>query len=284
MDPLITSLLDLLFELREQGPSLTVGGGFGLFLKRLNLAETGDRTLLARLPEARATNDLDLFIRAEILADLDRTRQIAEAIRSLRYEPVEDAKFLQWKKKIQLGSVTKEVKIDLLVGPLGEYRNRLHIKGPRARPKGEIELHAHCTEEAIRIEEQPFPITVRGVRSNGEPHQATVFVPQAFPYLMMKLCAFDDRRNDRDKDVGRHHALDLYTIVGMMTEAEHEHASLLGREQAEDPHVRRARGIVAVYFSERTALGVLRLREHRLFREDFQIDDFIGVLNEVLPG
>jgi hypothetical protein len=88
MDPLITSLLDLLFELREQGPSLTVGGGFGLFLKRLNLAETGDRTLLARLPEARATNDLDLFIRAEILADLDRTRQIAEAIRSLRYEPV----------------------------------------------------------------------------------------------------------------------------------------------------------------------------------------------------
>ena len=33
MDPLTTSLLDLLYELREHDTPLIIGGGFGLFLK-----------------------------------------------------------------------------------------------------------------------------------------------------------------------------------------------------------------------------------------------------------
>jgi hypothetical protein len=34
VDPLLNSLLDLLRELDSQGIPLTVGGGFGLYLKR----------------------------------------------------------------------------------------------------------------------------------------------------------------------------------------------------------------------------------------------------------
>lgn len=37
LDPLFGSLLDLLFELRDVPPPLTIGGGFGLHLKRRRL-------------------------------------------------------------------------------------------------------------------------------------------------------------------------------------------------------------------------------------------------------
>ena len=42
-----------------------------------------------------------------------------------------------------------------------------------------------------------------------------------------------------------------------------------------------ARDIVRKHFSTPSSLGMLRLREHRLFRSDFNVDEFIQVLAEV---
>src|ERR1700730_15588585 len=109
MDPLLASLLDLLHELEGRGVPITVGGGFGLYLKRQHLARTGERTLFDELPEPRSTNDLDLFLRAEVIADLARTRGVADAIRRLGYTVVEAVKFLQWKREITVGDVSQEV-------------------------------------------------------------------------------------------------------------------------------------------------------------------------------
>jgi hypothetical protein len=284
MDQLTASLLDFLYELEGRGIPITVGGGFGLYLKRRHLAATGERTLFDRLPEPRSTNDLDLFLRAEVLADLSRTREVAEAIRRLGYEAVEEAKFLQWRRRVLVAGIDQEVKIDVLVGPLGEFREKLHVKEPRVRPKGSIEFHAHTVEEALHIEDKPLSVPVAGTRSTGEPARGTVFIPQAFPYLMMKLHAFDDRKEDQDKDQGRYHALDLYTIVGMMTEAEYQRAKELGTALVGDEHFRRACTIVRDHFAGRTALGVLRLREHPLFREEYLLDEFASILREIFPG
>lgn len=281
MDPLTRSLLDLLYELRGYDLPLTVGGGFGLFLKRLHLARTGERTLFGELPSPRATNDLDLFVRAEVLADFARTRELADAIRRLGYQVVEEAKFLQWRREIVVAGVTQRVKIDVLVGPLGEFRKKLYVNRPRARPKQSIEFHAHCVEEAVRLEDRPLAVALSGERTSGEPFEGMVYVPQAFPYLMMKLHAFSDRKEDERKDVGRHHALDLYTIVGMMTEPEYDEATEVGRLHAADPYVQMAQQIVRADFGSQTGLGVIRLREHPLYRTGFQVDDFIGVLKEV---
>jgi hypothetical protein len=104
MDQLTASLLDLLHELDGQKIPIMVGGGFGLFLKRQHLNSTGQQTLFDRLPELRSTNDLDLFLRVEVLADLSRTRLVAEAIRRLGYTVVEEAKFLQWKREVLVGN------------------------------------------------------------------------------------------------------------------------------------------------------------------------------------
>ena len=282
MDPLLTSLLDLIHALRDDGIPLTIGGGFGLYLKRRHLDRTGERTLLDQLPEPRSTNDLDLFIRAEILADLAKTRRVADAIRSLGYEPVAGAEYMQWRRPVPVGGETQYVKLDLLVGPIGSHQSRLKVNGPRARPKGDIQLHARWTDEALTIDTRPVAVTLAGRRSGGEAAEETVFVPDAFPYLMMKLFAFHDRRDDPQKDVGRHHALDLYTVIGMMTEAEYDRAVESGRELATDDRVTRARAIVAADFSGVTRPGVLRMREHPLFRETFQLEAFVGVLGDII--
>jgi hypothetical protein len=306
MDPLTTSLLDLVYELEGRDVSITVGGGFGLYLKRQHLARTGQRTLFDELPVPRSTNDLDLFLQAEMLASFERTRQVAEVICRLGYTVVEAAKFLQWKRAITVAGVPQEVKIDFLVGPLGDFREKLYTKKlPRVRPKQSIEFHAHTVEEAIHLEDEPIAVIVDGKRSTGVPYSATLYIPQAFPYLMMKLHAFDDRRDDADKDLGRHHALDLYTIVGMMAEKEYERAKELGAAYATDEHVRRACAIVRAHFpsratgppvasdpwtqhsieqghySDTTALGILRLQEHQLFRNEFLLEEFTSVLAEI---
>src|SRR5262249_5422926 len=156
------------------------------------LGQSGRRTLLEQLPEVRSTNDLDLFIRAEVLADLEQTQAVAAAIKRLGYAAVEEAKYMQWARSVEDGWILQEVKIDLLVGPLGELRSRMKIKEPRVRPQGDVQLHAHSVEEALRIDDSAVPVPVVGRRSNGESCQTTVWVPHAFPYLLMKLFAFRD--------------------------------------------------------------------------------------------
>ena len=282
MDPLRTCLLDLLYELRDREIPLTVGGGFGLFLKRQHLVGRGERTLFAELPEPRATNDIDVFFRADLLADRISTIALVEAIRRLGYVPVEEARFLQWKRPVVVGGISQEVKLDALVGPLGDRRDRLQVNPPRVRPRGKgIGFHAHQSEEALFLEDAPIAIEIHGRRSTGETYTATAYVPEAFPYLLMKLSAFADRKADENKDLGRHHALDAYTIVGMMTEAEYDRALMLAGRSRSDPNFGRVCDVVAAEFDGPTAPGMLRLREHRLFRDEFRLDEFVATLGEI---
>lgn len=285
MNFLETALLDLAYELRAHGP-LTVAGGFGLFLKRKHLTATHAATLipLEALPHERSTNDVDLFVRTEVLADHGRSDEVRAAIVRLGYQPVPTAKFMQWVKEIQVNGVPQPLKIDVLVGPLGSRAAEFDADDRRARPRKKIDFHARRTEEALAVEERPYEVRVQGLRSDGSRHETVVFVPQAFSYLMMKLHAFDDRKEDQNKNEGRHHALDLYAAVGLMTEGEFESAQELGRLHQDDPRVERARRIVTEHFSELNGLGMLRLREHSLYRGDFLLDRFMEALAEIFGG
>jgi hypothetical protein len=282
MDPLRTCLLDLLYELRDQDVPLTIGGGFGLFLKRQHLTEIGARTLFVELPEPRATNDIDIFFRVDLLTDRASTAALVAAIRRLGYVPVEEAKYFQWKRPVLVGRVIQEVKLDALVGPLGDRRTQLQVSSPRVRPKGKsVGFHAHQTDEALFLEDDPIAIELRGNLSNQKAYTATAYVPDAFPYLLMKLSAFADRKADENKDLGRHHALDAYTIVGMMTEVEYDRARALADRSRSDPHFARVCDIVSSEFATSASLGILRLREHQLFRAEFRLDEFAATLGEI---
>jgi hypothetical protein len=64
-----TALLDLLYEIRNTGEKLIVGGGYGIYPKIVHLRRTGERTLFNNWPEPRSTNYLDLFLRPEVLIE-----------------------------------------------------------------------------------------------------------------------------------------------------------------------------------------------------------------------
>jgi predicted nucleotidyltransferase len=64
-----------------------------------------------------------------------------------------------------------------------------------------VQLHAYVTDEAIALDTDPLSVSLEdGV---------SVWIPNAFSFLLMKLHACADRLDDEDKQLGRHHALDV---------------------------------------------------------------------------
>jgi hypothetical protein len=98
---------------------------------------------------------------------------------------------------------------------------------------------------------------------------------------MMKLFAFRDRFEDSDKEFGRYHALDLYTIVALATEAEWETSLSLVSKHRSAPKMVEAGEIVRSFFASLSAPGVLRLRENPYYRPELQLQDFLSALHEL---
>ena len=91
MPDLQTSLLDLLHEMEGTYITLIIGGGFGIYLKTGHVHRLNARTLLRAWPEPRFTNDLDLFLRPELLLDSAKLKPLADAVSQLDYQVVPGA-------------------------------------------------------------------------------------------------------------------------------------------------------------------------------------------------
>jgi hypothetical protein len=87
-----TALLDLLQKVHDSDVRLIAGGGFGIYLKTDYVRKSDMRTLLNQLPEPRSTNDLDLFLRPELLIESSKLKPLVSAIEELGYEVVPGAK------------------------------------------------------------------------------------------------------------------------------------------------------------------------------------------------
>lgn len=116
LEALLATLLDLARGLEDANVPLTVGGGLGLYLKQIQIQEQGTRTLLDQLPEPRATNDIDLFIRAEVLVGLETMQEVAACLERLDFEAIEGAKYFHWERPIPGDTAGRSVKLDLLDG------------------------------------------------------------------------------------------------------------------------------------------------------------------------
>ena len=101
---------------------------------------------------------------------------------------------------------------------------------------------------------------------------------------MMKLFAFKDRLNDVDKEFGRYHALDLYTILATTMEMEWKYALDLRNRQGDEPHIMEAGRLVSEHFSALDRLGMIRLREGRYYRPELQLVEFMSALKELFPA
>jgi len=282
MNPLTTTVLDLDAALGGNA-GLLLGGGFGLWLKQQHLQDNDTKTLLprSRWPIARTTQDVDLFLRAEVTANREEMARYRHALDTLGFLVDENAKWLKFERDID----HQRVILDFMVGPLGEYENRVHRHGVRIRPQGaSIKLHARETKDALAIEEDPARIRIEGLTSADERHECEVLIASPFSMALMKLHALRDRINDGDKDEGRHHALDLYRIVAMLTEKEDQQAKAVAARYRGHEVIVSGERIIDELLAPADGLGHIRLREHPLCPRDADLEWFVSELRRLISG
>jgi hypothetical protein len=280
-----TALLDLLHEIDGTDIKLIIGGGFGVYLKINYVERLGTRTLLREWPEPRSTNDLDLFLRPELLIESGKLKPLAEAIERLGYQVVPGAEKYQFVKPGPEGIEAGSVKIDILTGPQSRFKGtKVKTDARRARPNPSVGIHAHPVDEALTLEEGLLPVSLDGQLGTGAPCRAEVFLPHPYTFLMMKLFAFRDRLRDTDKEFGSYHALDLYTILATTTEEEWGDALEMRDKHGDETFITEAGRLVSRCFSALDRLGMLRLRESPYYRSELQLDEFMSAMRELFPA
>ena len=284
MPTLRSALLELLFDLRHDDLPLIIGGGYGLYLKREQVRLQGMRTLLSEWPEARATNDLDLFLRPELLINPLQLKPLADTLRRLGYQPVRGAEKYQFAKPGPSGGPEGSIKIDLLTGPQSRFRETSAKVDPRRiRPRPSVDLHAHPVDEALTLEDDLLPITLEGRLADGSKAQAVVYLPHPLTFVVMKLFAFRDRVNDENKQYGSYHALDIYGIIATISEMEWNRALELRKLHQASEQIKEAGRIVDQYFATLNRQGMVRMRESPYCLDRLQLEEFCGAILELFP-
>lgn len=276
---LLNTFLDLHHKLGKKGLNIILGGGYGLFLKQLTLmSEPSLSTLLPveSWPRPRSTSDLDLFFPLELLISLEEMKAVRAAIDEMQFKPITGSEY--WSFLLP----ENQVKIDLLTGPIEEVaKNKLKNDSRRARPKGDLQLHAHPVPEALGLSEYLEQIPLADHLTDGKQYSAMINIPSPFTYLMMKVTAFGDQIDNADKDQGRHHALDVYRIIAMINENLFEQTKQQFQKYSASKYLIRVKELSADYFGEPQAAGILRMKEHAFFDENMRVNSFIEILREL---
>lgn len=187
-----------------------------------------------------------------------RIEALRDSLRDAGYEPVDSARYYQFRRDFEYRGFVRTVKVDLLA-PLPadpELRRLLKFDSRRVRPLAVERIHAHTTPESITVGEG-----LLGLDLEGDEGGVRVFIPHPFTYLVLKLHAYRDRKDDPATNFGRHHAFDLYRTVAMITESEWEQMDGLRARYGQSEPIREAARIVRDLFGDESAVGIVALRE-----------------------
>jgi hypothetical protein len=287
-EPLLRQLLELVKELDAEDIPIILGGGMSLYLRQ--------RYLSSRTPRypfdiaARSTADLDLFLSAQLIADAGMIENLKHVIARLKYSVIPEARNFQFAKEIDLFGQKRKVKIDLLCAPPhAQDKRKVQISKPRIKPKGVEDFHAYLTTEAEGLEIGALAVDVSRIDSSLKLRNQVLRIPSAFDFLILKLHAFEDRKDDTESDLGRHHAYDIFATVARMGEGDWENARRHLTAHKDRPYLKRAVSIREKEFSTPSSLGLLRLRENESYRSnretyDRHLDPFIEDLSALFPS
>ena len=276
-DLLLRALNELEVAFASCGSKLILGGGFGLFLWQSKAMSESQRTLISKDAwcEARATADLDVFLETEILADLGTIQMLRLELDQLNYSVITGVEHLHFEKYF---SDTERVEINFLTGPITdpELMEKIKINRPRVRPKGNVEFHAYLTDEALGLSWSLMPIKMIGLEK-----RTNLFLPHAVTFLLMKLHAFKDRKEKGDNEKAGHHALDVYRVLCLMEEKNFEETKKYLEGNNREPVVVSGKKIVTSDFGSLNGVGFTKIREHLLYRDEFDLETMRSVLLEL---
>lgn len=263
LDRLTEQLRALNDRLTDDGIRIAVAGGFGLVLRETYLRREGREPRRALPLATRSTDDLDIVLRASIVANADQMRRISEVLGELGYEVIPRAQYYQFVEKEPTAGVERRIKIDLLSEPIPpELEHLVEIDPRRVRAKGFKKLHAHTTEEALTVFDHATEIPL-GDR--------TILVPHPFSHTLLKLFALRDRMWERGPegvdaplrkgDFGAYHAFDIYRMLAMMSRDEWREAQELSARYQRTHVMRVACRYVSLLFAGEPAQGIQRIAE-----------------------
>jgi hypothetical protein len=211
-------------------------------------------------------------------------KPLRAALDRLGFTVIPSAQNYQFARKFTLDGIAWDVKVDLLTRtPDPALYPHLKFDARRVKPHPSVGLHAHRTDEALAIEDGTTPLELTGQLSTGETFTGTVYLPPTYAFLMMKLFALNDQKDDVAKGYGEKHALDLYTLVSLLTEAEYRATLALRDHYQSSAEAQTAARLVAELFTTTESVGSLRLRRNASLPREANLGDFMSLLREVFP-
>ena len=284
--PLAPYLLDLAAGFEARGVPLMLVGGFGLVLRRQWRQEQGERTLIDAVPPARATEDFDVLLTLELLADAAQRRAMREALADEGYR--EKLKYLHFIKPDSGGVGRRDVKVDFLAPPVPSGSTTLKEKQFRVGPSNSTEadkLHGYKTPEAALLQGEMLTVSLEGQGTGGVERATRVVLPHPFMLTLMKICAFRDEFEGRKsegrmrRDLAAKHVSDVYTLVALLTQSEADSLPKLQAQNVAHAVVQDAQSIVKTLLADGQTPGTLLLRENLSIASN-DLTVFLDMLNE----
>jgi len=264
-DHLISALIELANLLEKQSIPLIIGGGLSLYLRSFLHQKIRSPRYPKRVVQ-RSTKDIDIFLTSDLIVDSEKIEILRDALASLDYKP--KTKYFQFTKDISLGNSAREVTIDILSAPpRDEDALKTKISKPRIKLVEVYNFHAYLVNEAKGINFGPIAIESVDVSSIGT-KISNIFIPSGFNYIILKLHAFRDRFEDESVDLGRHHAYDIFSIVTDMDKSDWDNAAAHIIAEKESDYIQSSIGIINKFFCTPTSLGIIRLQENQIFRNN----------------
>jgi len=270
-DPLVQHLLDLVAVAPPD--SFILAGGLGLMLKRRHLAHHSITTLAQSagyaLPEARATTDIDLFLKIELFTRPESGRQLRSALNGLHYTELTPK--WQFQKPLSDDLPNQSVVLDLLAR-LPEGDEDVRVKPPRVGAGSGADLHGRETAEAFAVEREPQRIDILDEgRLLGE-----VLTAHPYAWLNMKVRAAHDwlryqvqpwELRENEKPPSGKHAFDAMLMVAMITEAERDTCVRLAKEFRDGPVAREIRAEADALYGAPESPGWIEARAQGMFND-----------------
>lgn len=210
------------------------------------------------MPRARATRDFDFVLDTVLLSE--QQPGLAETLKRLGYEVVQNAKNFQFEKPIP--NSPEIMRIEFMAPAENKRAKDFRVnvtKGVHARA---------CAGGSVVILESDVH-QVSGFLPNGTQVSANLRVTRAHSLVMMKCLAMEDRwrnlrgpaQKEHDRDEARSHAADIVAIVTAQTDMQAFRAAFQSQFRSDPDLGERIYGIWREYFAYDTAPGLLLYEE-----------------------